>query len=175
MARQARELSPKGLYYIELRGDSLCLTEADREEFIKTAKNIFTDGGKIYGIFISEMLIRMVVKESVNGISAAMKSLTITYARYINKANGLTGKRFHGRFKSIPLESEAAARRMAKSLDDEPVMPMRTQSQTKPAEKKTVKKSQVEEKTVKKSGPKIEEKPAQKPAVKKQNLPSWLL
>ena len=66
MARKARELSPKGLYYIELKGDSLFLTDADREEFVKTAKSIFSDGGKVYGVFLSETLIRMVVKESVS-------------------------------------------------------------------------------------------------------------
>ena len=162
MARKARELSPKGLYYIELKGDSLFLTEADREEFIKAAKNIFSDGGKIYGVFMSETLIRMVVKESADGISASMKSLSITYARYINKANGLTGKRFQGRFKSIPLDSEAAARRMAKSLDDEPPKPM--------AKPKTTEKKSSVKKTVKPEPQKEATKP-----IKKKSLPSWLL
>ena len=164
MARKARERSPKGLYYIELKGDSLFLTEADREEFMKAAENIFSDGGKVYGVFLSETLIRMVVKESVNGISAAMKSLSITYARYINKANGMTGKRFAGRFKSIPLDSEAAARESAKSLDK--------------GVRKSAPKPKTENKATKKPAkPKPEppkEEPEQKPA-KKKNLPSWLL
>ena len=162
MARKARELSPKGLYYIELKGDSLFLKDADREEFIKTAKNIFSDGGKIYGVFLSETLIRMVVKESVNGISAAMKSLSITYARYINKASGMTGKRFQGRFKSIPLESEAAARKLAKTLADEPV---------KPASKPKTHKSAAQVKKTAKPEP---SKEVPKPATNK-SLPSWLL
>ena len=163
MARKARELSPNGLYYIELKGDSLFLTDTDREEFVKTAENIFSDGGKVYGVFLSETLIRMVVKESVNGISAAMKSLSITYARYINKANGLTGKRFQGRFKSIPLDSEAAARKLAKTLDSDIPKPAVKPNTEKNTPKK-VEKSKPEP-------PKIEES---KPA-KKKNLPSWLL
>ena len=164
MARKARELSPKGLYYIELNGDSLFLTETDKEEFEKIAKNIFSDGGKIYGLFLSETLIRMVVKESVNGISAAMKSLSIIYARYVNKANGLTGKRFQGRFKSIALDSEAAARKMAKTLDDEPVKQVRKIA----AKPKTVEKAAVK-KAEKYEPPKAEE------GKRKKNLPSWLL
>ena len=166
MARKARELSPKGLYYIELKGDSLFLTEADREEFMKAAENIFSDGGKVYGVFLSETLIRMVVKESVNGISAAMKSLSITYARYINKANGMTGKRFAGRFKSIPLDSEAAARESAKSLDKGV-----QKSAPKPkTEKKPTKQKSATPAEKPKPEPAKEEKPA-----KKKNLPSWLL
>ena len=169
MARKARELSPKGLYYIELKGDSLFLTDDDREEFIKTAKNIFSDGGKIYGVFLSETLIRMVVKESVNGISAAMKSLTIVYARYFNKANGLTGKLFTDRFKSIPLDSEAAARRVAKSLDDEPVKP---EKKSAPKPKTTSQKPAAKKEEKPKNEPQKEEA---KPSPKKKNLPSWLL
>ena len=172
MARKARELSPNGLYYIELKGDSLFLTEADKEEFVKTAKNIFSDGGKIYGVFMSETLIRMVVKESVNGISAAMKSLTIVYARYVNKANGLTGKRFQGRFKSTPLDSEAAAKKTAKTLGDAPI-PQKTATSKKSAPKpKTTVKKPAQKQSAKPEPPKAE---GTQKSTKKQSLPSWLL
>ena len=111
----------------------------------------------------------MAVKESADGISAAMKSLSITYARYVNRANGLTGKRFQGRFKSIPFDSEKDARAAAKSLDLNPVKPV-NKSEPKPkAEKKA------DKKPLKPAVKPKQEEQSQKPAVKKKNLPSWLL
>ena len=169
MARKARVKSSIGVYYIELKGEKLFFTQADRDKFTETAEEIFADGGKIYGIFLSDTVIRMVVKESAAGISAAMKSLTIVYARYFNKANGLTGKLFTDRFKSIPLDSEAAARRMAKSLDDEPVKP---EKKSAPKPKTTSQKPAAKKEEKPKNEPQKEEA---KPSPKKKNLPSWLL
>ena len=172
MARQARAKSSIGVYYIELKGEKLFFTQADRDKFTETAEEIFSDGGKIYGIFLSDTIIRMVVKESTAGISAAMKSLTIVYARYFNKANGLTGKLFMDRFKSEPFESVKEAQTAAKSLDAEPVKPVKKSAQKPKSQKPATpaKQNPAEQKTAMPA--KAEDAP--KPA-KKKNLPSWLL
>ena len=165
MARKARELSSIGVYYIELKGEKLFFTREDKDKFTETAEEIFSDGGKIYGIFLSDTVIRMVAKESTAGISAAMKSLTIVYARYFNKANGLTGKLFSDRFKSKPFESVKEAQAAAKLLDAEPVKPVK-KSAPKPESRKPAEQ--------KPAAPAAKVAEAPKPA-KKKSLPSWLL
>ena len=163
MARKAREISTVGLYYIELKGEKLFITQADRDKFAETAEGAFADGGKIYGMFLSDTVIRMVVKESSAGISAAMKSLTIVYARYFNKANGLTGKLFADRFKSEPFESIEEAESAAKSLGDEPVKPTKKPAATKTAAKNPARKAEKPE----------PQKGEEEVKPKKKNLPSW--
>ncbi len=183
MARQARVLSPKGLYYIELKGERLFLRPEDKEKFIEIAAECFSDG-KIYGTFLSDTLIKMVVK--ANDISAVMKSLSVKYARYINKLAQTSGKIFSGRFKSEPLMSEADAEKMAGSLGgDTPkpegaVKPRNIVKKTTKSEPRTEQKPQAAantgEKAVK-NGVKNELRPEEKPEQPKpnKNLPSWLL
>lgn len=169
MARQARAISPNGLYYIELRGEKLFPNAGDRDVFTETAAECFI-GGKIYGTHLSDTLIKMVVK--TDDISAVMKSLSIKYARLVNKAAGTTGKIFSGRFKSEPLADEADAEKLAKSLPAAPAAPKASAAPAAP-------KSSVRKASPRKTAPKAsttpeatEPPPASKP---KKNLPSWLL
>lgn len=165
MARQARQISKSGNYYIELHGQELFVTEEDRARFTEIAAEKFA-GGEVYGVEIAKTEIRMAVKEPANGISMAMKSLTTVYARYFNNANGREGKIFEGRFKSVPLETKKEV--------DECVANLKTA--TAPAPKKTqVKKAAAPKaKTPAKKNVSKKEEPAPKPTPKK-NLPSWLL
>ena len=168
MARQARVLSPKGLYYIELKGERLFLLPEDKKKFLEIAAECFADG-KIYGAFLSDTLIKMVVK--TNDISAVMKSLSIKYARYINKLAQTSGKIFSGRFKSEPLMSEADAEKAAKTLGaDTPNVKKPKSGQ----EKKTQAKSSADKKTGQ-NGSKAEPQPDEPAPKPKKNLPSWLL
>ena len=174
MARQARVLSSVGLYYIELKGEKLFITQSDKDKFSETATEIFSDGGKIYGMFLSDAVIRMVVRESTAGISAAMKSLTIVYARYFNKANGLTGKLFSGRFRSEPFESVAEAEAAAKSLDAKPVKSVRKSAQKPEAAKKPAAQKLAKQNPAKQNPAKQNPATPAKP-IKQKSLPSWLL
>ncbi|MBQ2670181.1 MAG: hypothetical protein IJG06_05450 [Clostridia bacterium] len=164
MARQAREKSKSGNYYVELHGAELFVSDADKERFKEIAAEKFM-GGKVYGIEITKTEICMTVKEPENGISMAMKSLTTVYARYFNNANNREGKLFEGRFKSEPLESK-------KEVDE------RTEGL---AEKVKVKKVPVKKAAPKKQPAKKAEKPVQEKkeeqpkSAPKKNLPSWLL
>lgn len=160
MARQARQMSKSGKYFVSLRGQELYVTGADKERFAEIAAEKF-DGGKVYGIEIDKNEIRMVVKEPLNGISMAMKSLTTVYARYFNNANGREGKLFEGRFKSEPLETKQETDECLKNLKIYAKQPK------KPAVKKAA------PKTLKAEKPETK-KPEPKPQPKK-SLPSWLL
>ena len=159
MARQAREKSSSGNYFIMLRGSELYVTDADKERFMEIAAEKFADG-RVYGVEIDKNEIRMVVKEPSNGISMAIKSLTTVYARYFNNANGREGKLFEGRFRSAPLETKKEV--------DECVMNLKTakpKSAPKKAEAKTAPKK-----------PEIVKEPQTEPKpVPQKNLPSWLL
>ena len=75
MARQAREVSKSGNYYVSLRGNELYVTDADKTRFAEIAAEKF-EGGKVYGLEITKTEIRMAVKEPPKGISMAVKSLT---------------------------------------------------------------------------------------------------
>ena len=180
MAREARKLSSKGLYYIELTGDNLFNDDADKEKFIELITNYFKDGGKIFAYSLTKTKIKMVVKESKKGISMTMKPITVSYARYFNKKYNLTGGIFHGRFLSIPYETKKEADEVAKRVSENVEVDKKTvKKETKPAPKKTVTKKATPKKTVKKSAPKKEpvkeevKEEVKKP--KKKNLPTWLL
>ena len=164
MARQAREISKSGNYFISLRGSELYVTDADKERFMEIAADKFT-GGKVYGVEIDKTEIRMVVKEPSNGISMAVKSLTTVYARYFNNANGREGKIFEGRFRSAPLETKKEVDECVNNLKTAKPKTTPKKAAAKPVTK-TVKVPKKEEKT--------ETAPVKKPEPKK-NLPSWLL
>lgn len=173
MARQARERSKSGNYFISLRGEELFATKADKERFLEIAGEKF-QGGKVYGIEIGKKEIRMVVKENEKGISMIMKSLQTVYARYFNNANRREGKLFLGRFVSIPLESKKEVEEYVGNLKaskpkktTEKKAPVKTKKAEKKIEKKTVKKTEKPKTTEV-----AEETPKPK---KKKNLPSWLL
>lgn len=180
MARQARERSKSGNYFISLRGEELFATKADKERFLEIAGEKF-QGGKVYGIEMGKKEIRMVVKENEKGISMIMKSLQTVYARYFNNANQREGKLFLGRFVSIPLESKKEVEEYVGNLKASkpkkttekkaPVKKTQPAVKTKKAEKK------IEKKTVKKTEkPKTTEVAEETPKPKKKkNLPSWLL
>lgn len=168
MARQAREVSKSGNYYVSLRGNELYVTDADKKRFAEIAAEKF-EGGKVYGLEITKTEIRMAVKEPPKGISMAVKSLTTVYARYFNNVNGREGKVFEGRFRSAPLETKKEVDECVKNLKTSAPESKKTEK-PKPAPKKTVKKTE----TAKKSAPAKEPETEKKPEPKK-NLPSWLL
>lgn len=195
MAREARKLSSKGLYYVELRGETLFYDDEDREKFTELITSYFSDGGKIYGYVLEDDRICMAVKESKKGISMTMKPITVSYARYFNKRHGGQGSIFYDRFKSIPYESLKELKAAAEDL----LNVTEFKAPEKKEEKKPVKKEapkKAAKKTVKKEAPqKVTKKPEKKepvtekvtpptaveevkpvaPKKKNRNLPSWLL
>ncbi len=172
MARQAREVSKSGNYYVSLRGNELYVTDADKKRFAEIAAEKF-EGGKVYGLEITKTEIRMAVKEPSNGISMAVKSLTTVYARYFNNVNGREGKVFEGRFRSAPLETKKEVDECVKNLKTSAPEPKKTEK-PKSVPKKTAAKTVKKTETVKKAAPEKKTETEKQPEPKK-NLPSWLL
>lgn len=179
MAREARKLSSKGLYYIELTGENLFNDDADKEKFVELITNYFKEGGKIFAYSLTKTKIKMVVKESKKGISMTMKPITVSYARYFNKKYDLTGSIFHGRFLSIPYETKKEADEAAKAVTEDVEVNKPIKKETKPVSKKTATKKATPKKAVKGPAPKKEPvKEEVKEEIKKprkKNLPTWLL
>ena len=157
MAREARKLSSKGLYYIELKGDKLFVDKEDKEKFVELITSYFKDGGKIFAYSLISNKIKMVVKESKKGISMTMKPITTSYARYFNKKYGLTGSIFNGRFLSIPYETKKEADEKAREIEE-------NITETKKVKKETVKKP------VKKTAENTSKKPVKKEAPKNKEI-----
>lgn len=164
MAREARKISKSGNYYIELKGVELFFTEEDKQTFREILERNFAEG-KIYGCEMTRDEIRFAVKEDGRGISACMKPVTTSYARYFNRTYDREGKLFLGRFKSEPLETEEDIKEALKAVKTG------DSKKRSAAAKKTAQKSAA--KAINQT-PKASKEETPKPQPKK-NLPSWLL
>lgn len=164
MAREARKISKSGNYYIELKGVELFFSEEDKQTFREILERNFAEG-KIYGCEMTRDEIRFAVKEDGRGISACMKPVTTSYARYFNRTYDREGKLFLGRFKSKPLETEEDIREALKAVKTG------DSKKRSAAAKKTAQKPAAKAINHISKAPK-EETPKPQP---KKNLPSWLL
>lgn len=176
MAREARKLSKSGNYYVELKGEMLFETDADKKAFIEILEKNFATG-IVRGYELLENEIRLVVKEGERGISMTMKSITTSYARYFNRANNKEGKLFSGRFKSEPLETEDEINEHIANLKNGtnkksvPAKKVAVKNQAMPKKTAVSKKTEVKKEDIEKT----EEKTIKKPQKNTKNLPSWLL
>lgn len=108
MARKGREISSTGIYHVLLRGENqLFLTEEDYEQFYRLLQKYFEEGPLLFGYCMDRQTVHLLVKESGGGggLSAVIKPLTTSYARYFNRVHGQAGKLFYDRYQSEPVES----------------------------------------------------------------------
>lgn len=161
MAREARKISKSGNYYIELKGVELFFSEEDKHTFRGILERNFAEG-KIYGCEMTRDEIRFAVKEDGRGISACMKPVTTSYARYFNRTYDREGKLFLGRFKSKPLETEEDIREALRTV------------KTGDSKKRSAAAKKTTSKQAANQIPKAPKEEIPKPQPKK-NLPSWLL
>ena len=108
MAREKREISSTGMYHILLRGiDELFSKDEDFKEFSSILENFFEGkNAKLLGYSLLKNRVHIVIDEGEVGISAIMKPISTSYARYFNRVNDLQGKLFYDRYKSEPIESK---------------------------------------------------------------------
>lgn len=172
MAREARKISKSGNYYVVLKGEELFVTDEDKKMFVEILEKNFATG-IVHGYELTKDEIRLVVKEGEKGISMTMKPVTTSYARYFNRTHDREGKLFVGRFKSEPLETDEEIEECIKNLKSGKKSAPKKAAVKKTAPKKAETKKVAAPKTEPKKPVVVEESP--KPAVKKKNLPSWLL
>lgn len=105
MARKGREISSTGIYHVLLRGeDRLFLTEEDYGQFHQLLGKYFRDGPQLFGYCMGQQTVHLLVKEGEGGLSAVIKPLTTSYARYFNRVHEQAGKLFYDRYQSAPVE-----------------------------------------------------------------------
>lgn len=105
MARKKRQISPTGIYHVLLRGiDELFSEENDFEEFIDVLNRYFENtDAQLLGYALMKNRIHMIINEGSTGLSAIMKPICTSYARYYNRVHDLQGKLFYDRYKSEPV------------------------------------------------------------------------
>lgn len=107
MAREKRRISPTGIYHVLLRGiDELFSEEKDFEEFTALIKRYFSNSPeRLLGYALLKNRVHLVVDEGAGSLSAVMKPICTSYARYYNRIYDLQGKLFYDRYKSEPINS----------------------------------------------------------------------
>lgn len=105
MAREKRQISPTGMYHVLLRGiDELFSEKDDYEEFIAILKRYFENtDAELLGYALMKNRVHMIIDEKNTALSAVMKPICTSYARYYNRVHDLQGKLFYDRYKSEPV------------------------------------------------------------------------
>lgn len=116
MARTARAKSETGIYAVILKGKTdIFRSDEDYEDFIERLDD---SDAEMLGFGLVHDRAFLCIKESAAGISADIRSIIISYARYYNKKYGSTGRLFDGRFKSEPINSEAETENCVRLVQD---------------------------------------------------------
>lgn len=108
MARKGREKSATGVYALMLRGNrQLFVSDDDYSVFVELMEKYFNGRCILYAYSLSKSAVNLLIKENDEGISADIKPIVTSYARYYNRTHGFEGKLFKDRFKSEPCESDS--------------------------------------------------------------------
>lgn len=109
MARAARIKSESGMYHVVLKSnDKLLFAEDDDYRFFlallrKTAERDYME---VYAYCLFSEIVHLAVKEGLRPLGDSVKSLVSAYAVRCNEKYNRTGKLFHDRYRSEPLESD---------------------------------------------------------------------
>lgn len=113
MARKGRVRSSLGVYHAVLRGQkNLFFNDNDYYEFIKTLERYFLKAPSfLYAYSLEKNKVHLVFF-TPEDISAVMKPLLTSYARYVNRVHNKKGKLFYDRYMSEPIEDKEALKRV---------------------------------------------------------------
>lgn len=110
MPRRAREKSDSGVYHIMLRGinrQNLFEDNQDRERFINTIQYYKTISNyRIYGYCLMNNHIHLLLRETDEPISNAVKRISSSYVYWYNQKYGRCGHLFQERFRSEAVETD---------------------------------------------------------------------
>ncbi len=110
MSRPIRIEFPGAVYHITSRsnvGQSVFCCNADREIFLSALGMVTRRFGWLTHAFVlMDDHYHLVVETPDANLSKGMRQLNGVYTQYFNRAYGLIGPLFHGRFKGILLEKE---------------------------------------------------------------------
>ncbi len=124
MPRVAREVSPTGYYHVMMRGSGRMLIfedDADRLRFLDLLRDVRAEHSVVLVAWcLMANHVHLVLFDDAGELSAAMHSVATAYASYFNLRSGHVGPVFAGRFKSVPITSEAQLLAAVRYVHDNP-------------------------------------------------------
>jgi putative transposase len=110
MVRTARIKSESGYYHILLRGnnrDRIFHDNKDRKKFLTVLSEQVDKGFiSVIAYCLMDNHIHFLIRENINQLVDAMRSLNTTYALYFNKKYNRSGHLFQNRYQSESIEDE---------------------------------------------------------------------
>ena len=126
MARGAREGSQAGLYHAIIRGNNktrLFHNKQDFQEFLKILKNYFEKHPvKIHHYCLMTNHVHLLVQaEEIPFLSSYMHAIQRTYHHYYRKNYTWFGHLFQGRYRSLPIDTDAYLLDCGRYIERNPV------------------------------------------------------
>ena len=113
MTRSQREASSSDIYHVIVRGAGRRLLFEDDEDRRFFAERLFAYAGRAEGgadllaWCLMENHVHLLLRARLEDLESLMRSLNTSFARYYNGRHGHVGPVFQGRYKSIPVETDA--------------------------------------------------------------------
>lgn len=125
MPRGARKKSNSGIYHIMLRGinkQTIFEDEQDRTRFLDTLKKYKDISNyEVYSYCLMDNHIHLLVKESGENISEAIKRISSSYVYWYNVKYERCGHLFQERFKSEIVENNASFLKVLRYIHQNPI------------------------------------------------------
>lgn len=124
MSRGARKVAESGFYHVMMRGSGrqiLFEDDGDMSKFLSILSEMLDRSGVVLIAWcLMTNHVHLLVSDEGRRLSEALHDLTSAYAGYFNRKTGHVGAVFGGRFKSVPIESEAQLVAAARYIHDNP-------------------------------------------------------
>jgi len=125
MATKARERSESGFYHVYQRG--VCLfdifeDDGDHEFYLERLGKYCKDYGvELHAWCLMSNHTHLLVKADLEDLSAMMRGLGSSYARFFNARHARTGPLFEGRFGSVCVETDAQYMNVIRYIHRNPI------------------------------------------------------
>ena len=127
MPHYKRRASETDLYHVFARGTGFRMIfedDEDRLEFLRRLKkSLESTSGSLYAWCIMGNHFHLIVKMSLDDLSAFMKRLNGGYARFFNERHGRVGHLFEGRYGSEPIKTESQLLSAVRYVHQNPIKP----------------------------------------------------
>ena len=124
MPRGARRVSESGYYHVMLRGNGrqiLFEDDGDRSRFLELLSDMLARSGVVLIAWcLMTNHVHLLVGDEGGRLSEALHDVASSYAGYYNRKTGHVGAVFGGRFKSVPVESDAQLVAAVRYIHDNP-------------------------------------------------------
>ena len=111
MPRSARRVAESGFYHVMLKGNGgqiIFDDDTDRSAFLAALSDILEYSGlSLIAWCLMSTHVHLLLSDETGCLSSAMHGLATRYAGRFNSRTGHIGSVFAGRFKSVPVESDA--------------------------------------------------------------------